>query len=56
MKLIAVYIGIVIVGVFIAYLVGGVVERWSEPASLPVFLGLFFAAFVFGWKLAVRFT
>ena len=54
MKLIAVYIVIVIIGLFIAYVVGGLVERWSETASLPVFLGLFFAAFVFGWKIAIR--
>jgi hypothetical protein len=56
MKLIAVYVVIVIAGLFIAYIAGRAVEMWSETASLPVFLALFFAAFFLGWKAAVRLT
>ena len=54
MKLIAVYVGIVIVGEFIAYGIGRAVENFSEPLSLTVFLALFFSVIFFGWKLAVR--
>ena len=33
-----------------------VVERYSEPASLIVFLGIFVVNFVIAWHIAVRVT
>ena len=33
-----------------------VVERFSEPASLLVFLGFFVLNFIIAWQLAWRFT
>ena len=33
-----------------------VVERYSEPTSLMVFLGLFVVNFIIAWQLAWRFT
>ena len=54
MRLIAVYLGLVAVGVLIAFGVGEVVERWSETASLFVFLGLFFGTLWAGWQVAIR--
>lgn len=54
MRLIAVYIAFVLVGEFIAYILGRTVEHWSAAASLPVFLGSFFVVFWAAWKLAVR--
>ena len=56
MRLIAVYIGFVFVGVLIAFGVGEVVERWSEQVSLFVFLGLFFTSLWAGWQLALKVT
>jgi len=45
MKLIAVYVVFVLIGLTIAYGVGRTVEHWSETASLPVFLAAFFFVF-----------
>jgi hypothetical protein len=56
MRLIAVYIVLVLVGIGIAYGVGRAVEHWSEQASLFVFLGLFFASLWAGWQLALKLT
>jgi hypothetical protein len=56
MRLIAVYVVLVLVGVLIAYGVGRAVEHWSEQASLFVFLGLFFGSLWGGWRLAIRLT
>jgi hypothetical protein len=56
MRLIAVYIVFVIVGVLISLGVGEVVEYWSEQASLFVFLALFFGSLWAGWKLALKVT
>jgi hypothetical protein len=56
MRLIAVYVVLVLVGVLIAYGVGRAVEHWSEQASLFVFLGLFFCSLWGGWRLAIRLT
>jgi hypothetical protein len=56
MRLIAVYVGFVFVGVLIAFGVGEVVERWSEHVSLFVFLGLFFVSLWAGWQLALKVT
>lgn len=54
MRLIIVYLGIVAVGLLIAFGVGRTVEYWSETASLFVFLGMFFFTLWAGWQLAVR--
>jgi hypothetical protein len=56
MKLIAIYVVFVLIGEFVAYLVGRSVEHWSETASLPVFLGCFFLVFWIAWVLAVWLT
>lgn len=54
MKLLAVYTLFVVIGEFIAYGVGRVVEQWSATASLPVFLACFFVVFWAAWRAAVR--
>ena len=54
MKLIAVYVVLVLIGVTIAYGIGRSVEIWSEGWSLPVFLGLFFVNFWGAWRVATR--
>jgi hypothetical protein len=54
MRLIFVYVGFVLVGTLIATGVGAIVEIWSEPSSLFVFLGLFFFSLWAGWKLALK--
>jgi len=56
MRLIAVYVVLVLVGVLIAYGVGRAVEHWSEQASLIVFLALFFSSLWAGWRLALKLT
>ena len=56
MKLIAYYVGFVLIGDGIAYFVGRSVEHWSPTASLPVFLACFFIVFWAAWRLAVRVT
>lgn len=54
MKLIAVYIGFVLVGELIAYGLGRAVEQIEPAASMPIFLGLFFFNFWAAWQLAIR--
>jgi hypothetical protein len=56
MRLIAVYVVLVLVGVLIAYGVGRTVEHWSEQASLIVFLALFFSSLWAGWRVALKLT
>lgn len=56
MKLIAYYVGFVLIGDVVAYLIGRSVEHWSPTASLPVFLACFFFVFWAAWRLAVRVT
>ena len=56
MRLIAVYVALVLVGILIAYGVGRTVEHWSEQASLIVFLTLFFGSLWAGWRLALKLT
>ncbi len=56
MKLIAYYVGFVLIGDAVAYFIGRSVEHWSPTASLPVFLGCFFIVFWAAWRLAVRVT
>lgn len=54
MRLIAVYCFFVVLGEGIAYVLGRTVEMWSPSASMPVFLGCFFAVFWGAWRLAVQ--
>lgn len=54
MKLLVFYIVFVAIGEAIAYLVGRTVEHWSPPASLPVFLSLFFFMLWAAWRAAVK--
>ncbi len=56
MKLIAYYVGFVLIGDAVAYFIGRSVEHWSATASLPVFLACFFIVFWAAWRLAVRVT
>ena len=56
MQIIAVYIVLVLIGEFGAYLIGRTVEHWSMAAGLPVFLACFFVVFWVAWVLAVRLT
>lgn len=56
MQILVIYIVLVIVGEFGAYLVGRTVELWSPVASLPVFLACFFLVFGLAWILAVHLT
>jgi hypothetical protein len=56
MRIISFYVALVLVGDIGSYLIGRSVERWSEPASLPVFLACFFAVFWIAWRLAVKIT
>jgi integral membrane sensor domain MASE1 len=54
MKLIAVYVVFVLIGLAVAYGLGRTVEHWSPTASLPVFLAAFFFVFWAAWRLATR--
>ena len=56
MRIITFYVAFVLVGDIGSYLIGRAVEHWSEPASLPVFLGCFFLVFWVAWRLAVKVT
>jgi hypothetical protein len=56
MQIIAVYVVLVVIGEFGAYLLGRTVEHWSPAASLPTFLACFFVVFWVAWLLAVRLT
>jgi hypothetical protein len=56
MWLMLVYVGITIVLDFLDYLVGVAVESYSEPASLPVFLTMYFLSLWAGWVIAVKLT
>jgi hypothetical protein len=53
MRLIGVYVLFVTIGEGIAYVLGRTVEMWSPSASMPVFLGCFFAVFWGAWRLAI---
>jgi hypothetical protein len=56
MSLLVVYVGLMIAGDFIAYLIGLVVERTMPGASLAVFLAMYFLFLWVAWVLAVRIT
>lgn len=54
MSVILFFIGFVIVGDVVAIGIASIVERYSEPASLLVFLGLFVLVFWVSWLAALR--
>jgi hypothetical protein len=57
MWLLIVYIGLVLVGDAIDYMIGLAVERmWGAQASLVVFLLLYFVFLWIAWLLAVKVT
>ena len=56
MSLLIVYVGLVIVGDLVAYLLGLVIEREVPAASLPAFLAMYFLFLWVAWVIAVRIT
>ncbi len=56
MKVMAYYIVIVILGALACWGIGLVVEKFSETASLPVFLACFFLNFWVSWRIALWLT
>ena len=56
MGLILVYIVFVLLGDLVAFGAGYIAHSWSEAASLPTFLTLFFLSFYVAWKISVRVT
>jgi hypothetical protein len=56
MSLLIVYVGLMITGDFVAYLIGLVIERNAPVASLPAFLAMYFLFLWVAWVIAVRIT
>ena len=56
MSLLVVYVGLMIAGDIIAYLIGLVIERNFPSASLPAFLAMYFLFLWIAWVIAVRIT
>ena len=56
MSLLIVYVGLVIAGDVVAYLLGLVIEREVPAASLPAFLAMYFLFLWVAWVIAVRIT
>jgi hypothetical protein len=56
MSVILVFVAFVLIGDAVAFGIASIVERFSESASLIVFLALFVLVFWVGWQLAVRVT
>jgi hypothetical protein len=57
MWLLIVYIGLVLVGDAVDYMIGLAVERmWGPQASLVVFLVLYFVFLWVAWLIAVKIT
>ena len=56
MILLGVYLVLIVIGTFCAYLVGLGIERAAPTASLPAFLAMYFLVLWFGWLIAVRLT
>jgi hypothetical protein len=52
----AIYIVVVLIGAGICWGIGLITERFSETASLPVFLGCFFLNFWLSWRIALYLT
>jgi len=56
MSVILVFLVLVVLGDTAAVGVSAIVERFSQPASLFVFLALFVAVFWIAWQIAVYIT
>jgi hypothetical protein len=56
MSLLIVYVALVIMGDFVAYFIGLVIERNLPVASLPAFLAMYFLLLWVAWVIAVRVT
>jgi len=56
MSLLIVYVGLVIAGDVVAYLLGLVIEREVPAVSLPAFLAMYFLFLWVAWVIAVRIT
>jgi hypothetical protein len=56
MKLIVYYVGLVLASDVVAILLCLAIERVWPAASLPIFLGLYFAILWGAWAAAVRLT
>jgi hypothetical protein len=56
MKLIVYYVGLVLASDVVAVLLCLAIERIWPTASLPIFLGLYFAILWGAWAAAVRMT
>ena len=56
MAIVLVFAAFVFLGDAIAVGISSIVERYSQFASLIVFLGLFMVVFYIAWKLAVMVT
>jgi len=56
MSLLIVYLVLMIIGDFVAYLIGLVIERTFPSASLPAFLAMYFLFLWVAWIIAVRIT
>ena len=54
--LIAVYIGLAIVGELVAYGIGSLIEDSLPDWSLIIFLAMFIAVLVGAWPIALRLT
>ena len=47
---------ILVAAIVVGLVAGMLIERWSQTASLTVFLGCFFATLWVGWRIAVEVT
>jgi len=56
LALICTYVALVAVGNLGVYYIGLAVESGWPPASLPVFLAMFFGVLILAWPLAVTIT
>jgi hypothetical protein len=56
MNLSVLYVVLVFVGQAIAVAVGVLLDTFSKALGMTVFLALYFAVFVVGWKIAVWLT
>jgi hypothetical protein len=52
-ELVIVYLGLMVGGVYLAYLTGATFERYAPTSGLTVFLTLYFLFFWIAWVLAV---
>lgn len=56
MSLLIVYLGLMITGDLIAYMIGRAIEAQWPAASLPAFLAMYFTFLWVAWVIAVRIT